>query len=339
MRALVTGGGGFLGSEIARQLLEKGVTVRSLQRSRSTQPGSQGAEIYGGDITDAEAVNQACRECDVVFHVAGRTGVWGRYRDYYRPNVIGTKNIINACLENGIEHLVYTSSPSAVFDGRDEDGIDESVPYPEHFLSHYCATKAEAERLVLTANGYRLSTVALRPHLIWGPGDPHLFPRVISRARIGKLKLIENHGRRVDTTYITNAAHAHLLAWGILQSSGACAGKAYFISNGEPKTMAELINRFLDLAGLPPVTRTVSPGLAYAAGIAMESAYKLLGIESEPFMTRFVAKQLAVAHWYDLSAAKNDLGYKPLVSIDEGMDRLQQALSGDYGRYLEQNTA
>lgn len=329
MKALVTGGGGFLGSEIIRQLLDKGVEVRSLQRGHYPDLQSLGIEIHSGDISDQQTCNHACKDCDVVFHVAAKAGVWGAYEDYYRPNVIGTKNIIAACLKNNIKYLVYTSSPSAVFDGHDEQGIDESTPYPTHFLSHYSATKAQAEQLILAANSDKLATVALRPHLIWGIGDPHLFPRIINRARTGKLRTIANKGKLVDITHVENAAYAHILAMTVLLNNAACAGKAYFISNDEPMTMADIINRFLAVAQMPPVTRTVSPAVAYTIGIVMETTYKLLGIKTEPFMTRFIAKQLSVAHWYDLSAAKRDLGYSPKISIEEGMQRLQQALADD----------
>ena len=337
MKALVTGGGGFLGGEIIKQLLEKGVEVRSLQRGHYPDLQSLGIEIHSGDISDHQTCNQACRDCEVVFHVAAKAGVWGAYEDYYRPNVIGTKNIIAACLKNNIKYLVYTSSPSAVFDGHDEQGINESTPYPTHFLSHYSATKAQAEQLILAANSDKLATVALRPHLIWGIGDPHLFPRIINRARTGKLRIIANNGKLVDITHVENAAYAHILAMTVLLNNAACAGKAYFISNDEPMTMADIINRFLAVAQMPPVTRTVSPVVAYTVGIVMETTYKLLGIKTEPFMTRFIAKQLSVAHWYDLSAAKRDLGYSPKVSIEEGMQRLQQALADD-DHSLEQAT-
>ena len=329
MKALVTGGGGFLGSEIIRQLLDKGVEVRSLQRGHYPDLQSLGIEIHSGDISDQQTCNHACKDCDVVFHVAAKAGVWGAYEGYYRPNVIGTKNIIAACLKNNIKYLVYTSSPSAVFDGHDEQGIDESTPYPTHFLSHYSATKAQAEQLILAANSDKLATVALRPHLIWGIGDPHLFPRIINRARTGKLRTIANKGKLVDITHVENAAYAHILAMTVLLNNAACAGKTYFISNDEPMTMADIINRFLAVAQMPPVTRTVSPAVAYTIGIVMETTYKLLGIKTEPFMTRFIAKQLSVAHWYDLSAAKRDLGYRPKISIEQGMQRLQQALADD----------
>jgi len=329
VKVLVTGGAGFLGKEIVKLLLNRGIEVRTLQRGTYTELDELDVEILTGDISDADTVLRASSGCDVIFHTAAKAGVWGSYESYYQPNVVGTRNVLDACKKNNIQTLVYTSSPSVVFGGEDEDGIDESAPYPDHFLSHYSATKAEAEKLVMAANSEKLSTVSLRPHLIWGPGDKHIYPRIIERAKTGRLKLIDNNNKLVDTTYITNAAHAHMLAFDNLMNDKTCTGKTYFISNGEPLPMSEIINRFLKITGMPPITKKVSPNLAYAIGVIMETVYKLLNITSEPFMTRFVAKQLSVAHWYDLSAAKKDLGYQPLVDIDEGMDLLEKSLAKD----------
>jgi nucleoside-diphosphate-sugar epimerase len=219
---------------------------------------------------------------------------------------------------------VYTSTPSVTFAGDDQVGIDESTPIAPVFLCHYPATKAHAERMVLEANGPELATVALRPHLIWGPGDPHLVPRVIAQARAGKLRIVGTGESLVDSTYIDNAAHAHLCAIERLAPGAPCAGKAYFISNGEPLPMAELLNRILTAADVPPVTRRVPAALAYAAGAVMECGHRLLRKSGEPRMTRFVARQLATAHWFTLDAARRDLGYAPIVSTDDGMRQLAQ---------------
>ncbi len=323
MKVLVTGGGGFLGSAIARRLLERGDEVRCFQRSPAPELQQSGAEVVQGTLIDPAVVASATQGCDVIVHTAAKAGVWGSRREYDAINVEGTKNVLEACRNHRIERLVYTSSPSAVFSGRDEDGINESVPYPTHFLAEYPRSKATAERMVLQANDDSLATVALRPHLIWGPGDPHLVPRILDRARRGKLRLLGTRQNLVDSTYIDNAADAHVLAIDRLSASAACAGKAYFISNGEPLPMGELINRILAAANLPAENRTVSPQVAYIAGSILEAAYKLLGRTAEPPMTRFVARQLSTAHWFDLSAAKRDLGYEPSVSIDEGMGRLK----------------
>jgi nucleoside-diphosphate-sugar epimerase len=326
MKALVTGGGGFLGGAIVRALLDRGATVKTFQRGDYPELNKLGVEVCRGDLVDRTAVEETIDGCDVVFHVAARTGVWGEFDDYYRCNVNGTRHVIDACIRQGVTRLIYTSTPSVIFNGEDEENINESTPYPSRFFNAYQETKALAERGVLMANNPSLATIALRPHLIWGPGDPHLVPRVIERARAGKLKLVGSRANLVDSTYIDNAALAHILAADYLQPGSSCAGKAYFISNGEPITMADLINRILAAAHLPPVTKTVSPWIAYAAGTVLESIYHVLRIKKEPLMTRFVARQLASAHWFDLSAAKRDLGYKPVVTIAEGMQHLEQAL-------------
>jgi nucleoside-diphosphate-sugar epimerase len=319
MKALVTGGGGFLGQAIVKMLIERGDSVRSF--SRSAHP-----ELTDLGVEHAAAVSEACKGCDIVFHVAAKAGVWGPYDDFYRANVLGTANVIAACREQSIGRLVYTSSPSVVFDGSDMEGVDESVPYPEHFEAFYPQTKAEAEKLVLAANDASLATVALRPHLIWGPGDNHLVPRILERGRKGALRKIGSKECLVDTIYVDNAARAHLQAADRLAVGSPVAGKAYFLSQGEPLPVWEVVNRILAAGNLPPVRRTISPRLAYAAGALLETIYRLFSLPGEPRMTRFLARELSTAHWFDLSAARRDFGYDPQVSFDEGMDRLQRSL-------------
>jgi nucleoside-diphosphate-sugar epimerase len=326
MTTLVTGGGGFLGGSIVRQLLARGDTVRSFARGTYPDLAKLGVEICQGDLGDAEAVSEAVRGCRRVFHVAAKAGVWGPPASYHHPNVLGTENILAACRRHGVRHLIFTSSPSVTFAGHDEAGIDESAPYPARYLCAYPETKARAEQAVLAANDASLQTVALRPHLIWGPGDTQLVPRIVARARAGRLRIVGSGQNRVDSVYIDNAADAHLLAADELAGEGKCAGKPYFITNGEPLPMAVLLNRILEAAGDPPVTRQISARAAYALGAALEVLYGLLGREAEPPMTRFVARQLAAAHWYDIGAAQRDFGYLPTVSIDEGMERLARDL-------------
>jgi len=328
MRALVTGGGGFLGGAIARLLVERGNTVRSFSRGEYPELARLGVEQIQGDLADREAVLQAAAGCDIVFHVAAKAGIWGSYAEYHRANVTGTENVLAACRHHGIGRLVYTGSPSVVFDGRDVEGGDESLPYPTHFEAHYSKTKALAEQLVLAANAPALATVSLRPHLIWGPGDNHLVPRIVAKARAGKLRRIGNSPCLVDTVYVDNAAQAHLLAADRLVFGGAVSGKSYFISNGEPIPLWEMVNRILAAAELPPVTRSVPPKVAYAAGVVCEGLWNLLHLAGEPPMTRFVASELATAHWFDISAARRDLGYAPQISIDEGLTRLKEWLAG-----------
>ncbi len=326
-QVLVTGGGGFLGGAIVRRLLQRGARVRSLSRQTYPALAVEGVEQIQGSLDDAEAVSGAVKGCDLVFHVAARAGVWGDYTDYYRTNVVGTENVIDACLRHGVRRLVYTSSPSVVFNGADMEGVDESVPYPEHYEAHYPKTKAIAEQKVIAANGSALATVSLRPHLIWGPGDNHLVPRIIAKGKAGQIRRIGNRDNRVDSIYIDNAAEAHLLAAEKLQPGSPVAGKVYFISQDEPVSVWDLINRILACAGVPAVTRIISPRTAYAAGWVCEAFHAVLGIRKEPRMTRFVARELSTAHWFDISAAKRDFGYRPRVSIDDGLERLEKHLT------------
>ena len=321
MKILVTGGGGFLGSAICRQLLARGETVIAYQRSPAPELESIGAVCVRGDLSDLALLRRATGGCDAVIHTAGKAGVWGPYEDYYQANVVGTENIITVCRENHVPVLVHTSSPSVVHGGGDIEGANESLPYPEHFSSPYPASKALGEQLVLAANGAHLRTTALRPHLIWGPGDPHLLPRLIAKAANGKLPLPEGD-KLVDTIYVENAAAAHLLALDERHGNGACAGKTYFISNDEPLPQKEIMLGLLQAAGLQVEIRPVSPALAKLAGVVLETAWKVLRLSDEPPLTRWTAEHLCTAHWYDISAAKRDLGYKPSISIEQGLGLL-----------------
>ena len=327
MKALVTGGGGFLGKAIVKRLRERGDEVCSFSRNPHPELTEMGVEHCRGELADAGAVKRAAEGCDIIFHVAAKAGVWGPYEEFYRANVLGTKHVIDACRLHGIKRLVYTSSPSVVFDGSDMEGVDESIPYPEHFEAFYPQTKAEAEQLVLQANDQTLATVALRPHLIWGPEDNHLVPRILARGAKGALRKLGSRECLVDTVYIDNAALAHLQAADHLAVGSVVAGKAYFLSQGEPLPIWDVVNRILDAGGLPPVTRTISPSLAYTIGAILEKVYGLLNLKGEPRMTRFVAKELSTSHWFDLSAARNDFGYQPEVTFDEGIERLREWLT------------
>jgi 2-alkyl-3-oxoalkanoate reductase len=328
VKALVTGGGGFIGGAIARRLVEMGHAVRSFSRHRYLELEALGVECIRGDLTHHEsqaALRHACGGADVVFHAAAKAEVWGAPADFWNANVEGTRRVVDACRSAGVRRLVFTSSPSVVFNGGDMEGADERAPYSAHYLASYPRTKAEAERLVLDANGPELATTALRPHLVWGPADPHIVPRLVSRAKSGKLRKIGSRPCLVDSTYIDNAVEAHIAAAAKLEPGAAPAGKAYFISNGEPLPVWTLVNRILEAAGAPQVTKTISPNAAYAAAWTVETAYRLLGIQSEPPITRFVAKELSTAHWFDLTAAKRDLGYAPKVTIAEGLERLRES--------------
>ena len=325
-RALVTGGGGFLGGAIVRLLRARGETVLSFARGTYPELTTAGVEEQRGDLADPGAVLAATEGCDIIYHVAARAGIWGRWSDFHRPNVIGTQNVLDACREHGIRRLVYTSSPSVVFKGRDMEGVDESVAYSSHFHAHYPHTKMMAERAILAANSGKLATVALRPHLIWGPGDRHLVPRILERGRAGQLRRLGREEKLVDSVFIDDAAAAHLAAGDRLEPGSTISGKAYFISQGEPKPLWDLINGILAAGGVPPVERSISPRVAYAAGCILEAAYKLLRRPDEPRMTRFLARELSTAHWFDISAARRDLGYEPRHTIAEGLQKLAESL-------------
>jgi len=327
MKALVTGGGGFLGSVIVRMLRERGDEVVSFSRADYPLLAALGVTQLRGDLADHTAVTAAAQGCDIVFHVAAKAGIWGSYEDYHATNVTGTESVLAACRAHGIKRLVATGSPSVVFGGGDIEGGDESLPYPDHYAAHYPLTKMLAERLVLQANSPQLATVSLRPHLIWGPGDNHLLPRIIDKARKGRLKRIGKRACVVDTVYIDNAAQAHLLAADRLEPGSVIAGKAYFITNDEPLPLWEMVNRMLAAADMAPVTTTVSPGAAKVVAVICETLWKLLRISGEPPLTRFVAEELSTAHWFDISAARRDLGYEPEISIEEGLRRLRAWLA------------
>jgi nucleoside-diphosphate-sugar epimerase len=253
--------------------------------------------------------------------VAAKAGVWGKRSEYERVNVQGTLNCVQACRENSVPALVYTSTPSVVFDGRDINGGDETLAYARRPLCQYAVTKILAEQHVLTANSPALKTVAIRPHLVWGPGDPHLLPRLIARARAGRLKIIGNGLNRVDITYIDNVVEAHILAAQNLLESATAAGQAFFIGQEEPVYLWHWINTLLATAGLNRIEKRIPYQAAYLLGLALEGAYRFIRVSREPPMTRFVAQQLARSHWFNHEKAKKVLGFRDVVSIPEGMDK------------------
>ena len=322
--ALVTGGTGFLGRRLVDRLLAQGRPVTVLGRTPAQDLEARGVRFVRASLDDEAAVRAACRGMGTVFHVAAKVGVWGRYDDFFRANVLGTRAIITGCREHGVARLVYTSTPSVVYNGRDLAGADESLPLTTDCPSPYPLTKAIAEREVLAANSVALCTVALRPHLIWGAGDPHLVPRVLARARAGRLRIIGSGANRVDMVHVENAVDAHLAVENAL--SGAASGRAYFITNGEPVVLWDWINGLLKALGEPPVTKRISLGAAAAVGAVCEATWRVLPLKGEPPMTRFVAAELAKDHWFSIEAARRDLGYMPRVSMAEGTADLVVAL-------------
>jgi len=283
-----------------------------------------GLAVERGDVTNLSSLASAAADCDAIVHTAGKAGVWGDAAEYHRVNVDGTANVIETCRQLGIRYLVHTSSPSIVHVGRDVSGADESLPVADRFVAAYPASKAKAERLVLAADGERLLTTALRPHLIWGPGDPHFLPRLIAKARGGSLAL-PGPDKLVDTIFVENAALAHVKALEELAGAARCAGKPYFVTNNEPLPQGQIIQRMLAAVGIEVKIHSVPVGVAMAAGAICEFAWRTLRLQSEPPVTRFAVEQLATAHWFDTRAAERDFGYRPAITITEGLEHLRKA--------------
>ncbi|GMU37370.1 MAG: NAD-dependent epimerase/dehydratase family protein [Phycisphaerae bacterium] len=327
MKALVTGGGGFLGGVIVRMLRARGDDVTVFGRNRYPAVEALGARSVVGDVRDADAVMRACAKRDTVFHVAAIPGIWGPRRMYFEINYEGTRNVLAACRACGVRRLVYTSSPSVVLSDGPISGANESLPYPSRYLTAYPESKAAAERAVLTANDSKLQTVALRPHLIVGPGDPHLMPRILERARRRRLVQVGDGRNRVDLTDVDDAARAHLLAADELGRGARCAGRAYFLSQGEPVVLWTWLADVLARVGAPPITRRLSHRAARALGVACEGVYAALRLRGEPPMTRFLADQLALDHFFDISAARRDFGYAPGIRMSETTARVVASLA------------
>lgn len=323
-RVLVTGGGGFVGRAIVSRLLTAGCAVTVLGRSRYPDLSAQGIRCVRGDITDRAAVATAIEGAQLVFHTAAKAGISGARSDYYAANVIGTRVVLAAC-RNADVPLVYTSTPSVVFAGEDIAGGDETLPHAAHFLCHYAETKSIAEKEVLAAAA-EIPVCAIRPHLVWGPGDPHLLPRLVAAHRNGRLRRVGDGTNLVDISYIDNVAEAHLCAGAVLVDGGECAarGRAYFIGQSEPVNLWDWVNELFVALGLAPVERSLSFPAAVRLGRAAEKICALLatvGFDREPRMTPFVAEQLARSHWFSHAAAERDLGWSARVSTEDGLKR------------------
>jgi nucleoside-diphosphate-sugar epimerase len=325
-RVLVTGGGGFLGSAIVTQLLDEGCTVKVVGRNHYDHLDRRGVNCLVGDIGDKIFTEAACRDVDTVFHVAAKAGIWGSSREFSKANLEGTVNIVNGCRKNSVRCLVYTSTPAVVFNRDDIEDGDESLPYAKRFLCDYAKTKAEAERYLLENGDDQLRICALRPHLIWGPGDPHLIPRLIDRGRKGTLKIVGDGRNKVDITFVDNGARAHLLAARSLHRSSSISGRAYFIGQERPVYLWDWINDLYRELGIEPLKKKVPMATAYLAGWLLELVHRLAGLTQEPAMTRFLALQLACSHYFSHERAKKDFGYEPLITIEEGKKRLLESL-------------
>ncbi|MEJ1097173.1 MULTISPECIES: 2-alkyl-3-oxoalkanoate reductase [unclassified Pseudoxanthomonas] len=331
MKILVTGGGGFLGQALCRGLVERGHHVISFNRGHYPLLSEWGIGQVQGDLADAHAVMHAAQGVDAIFHNAAKAGAWGSYKSYHQANVVGTENVLAACRQHGIGKLVYTSTPSVTHRATHpvEGGTADTVPYGDDFKAPYATTKAIAEKAVLAANDANLATIALRPRLIWGPGDHQILPRLVQRAEAGRLRIVGDGNNLVDTTYIDNAAQAHFDAFDHLAPGAACAGKAYFISNGEPLPMRELLNALLDAASAPRAEKSLSFKAAYRIGVVCEALWTVLPLKGEPPMTRFLAEQLSTSHWYDMAPARRDFGYVPRVSFNAGLTKLKESLQAN----------
>jgi nucleoside-diphosphate-sugar epimerase len=332
---LVTGGTGFLGRRLVERLLAAGRPVTVLARRADPALAARGVRFITASLDDTAAVTAACAGHTTVFHTAAKVGVWGRYDDFFRTNVLGTRALLAGCQAHGVARLVYTSTPSVVYHGQNLANADESLPLTTACPSPYPLTKAIAEREVLAANATTLRTIALRPHLIWGVGDPHLVPRVLARARAGRLRIVGDGQNKVDMVHVENAVDAHLLAERALSGAQlstlnaqlpAACGRPYFITNGEPVLLWAWINELLRALGEPPVTRRLSLSTASALGAVCETLWRLLPVNTEPPMTRFIAAELAKDHWFNLAAARRDLGYEPRVTMAEGTAALVASL-------------
>ncbi len=322
MKTLVTGGGGFLGRYIVEQLLVRGDTVTVFSRGAYPELETLGARVMCGSLQDADAVQKACAGMDAIFHVAAKAGLWGPWDEYYSVNVTGTENVIAACRKQGVPKLINTSSPSVIFDGRSQEGVNEDVLYPHRYESPYPHTKALAEQRVTQANGKTLLTVSLRPHLIIGPRDNHLLPGLLAAARAHRLPQIGDGTNRVDLTWVEDAARAHLLAADALEPKSPIAGNVYFITQGEPVTLWTWIRALLRELNLPEPRVRISLPVARMLGGILESIHRSLRLPGEPRMTRFLASELAQSHTYNISRARQDLGYIPQISMAEARARL-----------------
>lgn len=314
-RVLVTGYGGFLGTEIVKQLIAAGYTVRGIARSAYPVLQQLGVETIQGDISDRDTVLGACDNCAAIVHTAANAGVWGPWSEYYSVNTFATSHLLEAAHRLGVRAFVHTSSPSVTFSGQPQRGIDERAPYPTKWLCYYPQTKALAERAVLDAAEVgKVQTCALRPHLIWGNGDPHLFPRVIERTLSGRLRRVGSGRNLIDVVHVESAARAHVSALErLLDGNADLNGQALFLTDGAPIACWDWITMILNAAGVPVPRKSISFKAAYRIGATLEAVYAFFGIRREPPMTRFVAAQLAQDHYFSIDKARRLLDYDPAI--------------------------
>ena len=319
MKVLVTGARSLLAEQGVRRLLQRGDEVVVLQRTGSAVADEFGLEQHLGDVVDTGVVAGAMAGVDAVIHAAARVGVVGTRQQFFETNVVGTRVVLAAAREAGVARFVYVSSPSVAHTGNALVGCSAQPADPRHAKGDYSKSKALAEQETLAADGSGITTIAVRPHLVWGPGDTQLVGRIVERARQGRAALVAGGRPLIDTTYLDNAADALVAA---MDRADAGHGRAFIVSNGEPRTVEELVTRICLAAGVPPPSRSVPRGVAWLAGAAAETAWKVSGRDDDPPMTRFIAGQLGTAHWFDLRETQAVLQWRPAVSLDEGFARL-----------------
>lgn len=325
MKVLVTGGGGFLGTELCKQLVQDGHQVLSLQRSFSKTLENLGIEQIQLDLSCKEDVDRILVNVDginAVFHTAAKAGIWGSYNSYYTANVVATENLVAWIKSKKIPYLIYTSTPSVIFGKDSIENADESLAYPESHLTHYGTTKAQSEKFVLSLQNPELQVISLRPHLIFGKGDPHLVPRILDRAQKGRLVQVGNGQNLVDVIHVTNAAYAHICALNYLCEEKNNGGKAYFIGQERPVPLWWFIGKVLSLKNVPGFNKTLPLSVAFGLGFCLEILFKWIPVLGEPPMTRFLAMQLGTSHYFNQSAAIHDLAYRPKISIEDGLRAL-----------------
>jgi nucleoside-diphosphate-sugar epimerase len=316
MRILVTGATSLIGRTVVEQLVDRGDEVSVFQR----RPSGLDVVEHLGDVADADAVSRAMSGVDVTVHAAGLVSMTGDWDDFVATNVIGTKNVVEAARNAGVSRFVQISSPSVAHSGTSLVGVSAGTANPTTTRGHYATSKAMAELIALAADSEDMSVVALRPHLIWGPGDTQLVGRIVERARQGRLAVIGTGAALIDTTYIGNAASAVVAA---LDRAPDLGGRAFVVTNGQPRPVRELINRIVMSAGLEPPTMKVPYPVARAGGGAVERIWARRTTDSEPPMTSFLAEQLGTAHWFDQRETREALDWRPNVSLQEGFKRLK----------------
>ena len=322
---LVTGASGMLGGDVARVLLARNWRVRVFQRGHAAVAEREGVDEVLGSITDPEDVARALDGVDDVVHLAAKVSFTGDWDEFVRVNVTGTRVLLCQAQNAGVENVVFVSSPSVAHAGVSIEGAGAEPANPDTARGNYARSKAAAELLALSMDGQRdLKVAAVRPHIVWGPGDTQLVERVADRAAAGRMPNLDHGAAMIDTTYIDNASEGIVRA---LERIDVVHGRALVLTNGEPRPVGELIARMCRATGAEAPTRSIPGGVARLAGKVIETVWphlpaKLRRGDGEPPMTEFLAEQLSTAHWFDQRETRELLDWTPSVSLDEGFSRL-----------------